>query len=661
MSSIGDYVDSPLMENEEHIATTSVAPSGEDISAHLPSSKRKNRSQEWNHFTEVPNSGQIAKCHYCGHLIKFKDGTSAMIMHLKRCKEHPDNQEHKRQKTQNEELSVVSSPHSTFDQAACRLELVKMFVGAELPFRFVENVFFRNFVNVLQPQFDIPSRTTLRRAIWSLFDAERERLKIFISKHCGRVCLTTGTWTSIQNLSYMSLTAHFVDKNWNLHKRILNFCQITSHTGEFMDCGRVCLTTDTWTSIQNLSYMSLTAHFVDKNWNLHKRILNFCQITSHTGEFMAKEVETCLNAWELDRVFSITVDNASSNDVGIKFMKKWMNARNCLLLNGEYIHMRCCAHILSLIVKEGLKDEDISIIRIRKAVKYVRSSPSRLARFKGCVEREKISYKGLICLDVETRWNSTYLMLVTAVKYKKAFDLLEIADAKYVKELSKDKGPRVPLSKDWDFANTVLPFLRIFYDATVRISGSSYVTSNIYMKEVFAIGRKIRLLCEHNDASIKLMGISVKSKYDKYWGNIDGINVMLLIAVVLDPTSKFGYVNYFLDYFFEVDGEALKTKLSSSLKSIYREYEGREEGSQSMGESQPEEDDNDIHGMGFYKKSTGQRIDPMFELDKYLAEECEPYFVEFDILNWWKVNSTRFPILSSIAREVLAIPVSTVA
>ncbi|XP_012575436.1 zinc finger BED domain-containing protein RICESLEEPER 2-like [Cicer arietinum] len=317
MSSIGDYVDSPLMENEEHIATTSVAPSGEDISAHLPSSKRKNRSQAWNHFTEVPNSCQMAKCHYCGHLIKFKDGTSAMIMHLKRCKEHPDNQEHKRQKTQNEELGVVSSPHSTFDQEACRLELVKMFVGAELPFRFVENVFFRNFVNALQPQFDIPSRTTLRRAIWSLFDAERERLKIFISKHCGRVCLTT----------------------------------------------------DTWTSIQNLSYMSLTAHFVDKNWNLHKRILNFCQITSHTGEFMAKEVETCLNAWELNRVFSITVDNASSNDVGIKFMKKWMNARNCLLLNGEYIHMRCCAHILSLIVKEGLKDEDISIIRIRKAVK----------------------------------------------------------------------------------------------------------------------------------------------------------------------------------------------------------------------------------------------------------------------------------------------------
>ncbi|XP_073222523.1 zinc finger BED domain-containing protein RICESLEEPER 2-like [Cicer arietinum] len=149
------------------------------------------------------------------------------------------------------------------------------------------------------------------------------------------------------------------------------------------------------------------------------------------------------------------------------------------------------------------------------------------------------------------------------------------------------------------------------------------------------------------------MGISMKSKYDKYWGNVDGINVLLLIVVVLDSTCKFGYVYYFLDYFFDVDGDTLKMKLSSSLKSIYREYEGREEGSQSIGESQPEEDDNDIHGMGFYKKSIGQRINPKSGLDKYLVEECEPYFVEFDILNWRKVNSTRFPILSSVAREVL--------
>lgn len=34
---------------------------------------------------------------------------------------------------------------------------------------------------------------------------------------------------------------------------------------------------------------------------------------------------------------------------------------------------------------------------------------------------------------------------------------------------------------------------------------------------------------------------------------------------------------------------------------------------------------------------------------------------DFDILNWWKVNSTKYPTLGIIARDILAMPISTVA
>lgn len=33
----------------------------------------------------------------------------------------------------------------------------------------------------------------------------------------------------------------------------------------------------------------------------------------------------------------------------------------------------------------------------------------------------------------------------------------------------------------------------------------------------------------------------------------------------------------------------------------------------------------------------------------------------FDILGWWKINAIQYPLLSTIARDILAIPVSTVA
>ena len=49
------------------------------------------------------------------------------------------------------------------------------------------------------------------------------------------------------------------------------------------------------------------------------------------------------------------------------------------------------------------------------------------------------------------------------------------------------------------------------------------------------------------------------------------------------------------------------------------------------------------------------------ELDKYLSEDLDDDDDDFNILDWWKVNSHRFPILSQLARDVLAMLISTIA
>ena len=82
-------------------------------------------------------------------------------------------------------------------------------------------------------------------------------------------------------------------------------------------------------------------------------------------------------------------------------------------------------------MQDGLSQVNQSIASIRNAVKYVRSSPARLQKFKTCVDREKISYEGLMVLDVPSRWNSTYLMLEKAVAFEKAFDRLKEDDGHY--------------------------------------------------------------------------------------------------------------------------------------------------------------------------------------------------------------------------------------
>lgn len=60
-------------------------------------------------------------------------------------------------------------------------------------------------------------------------------------------------------------------------------------------------------------------------------------------------------------------------------------------------------------------------------------------------------------------------------------------------------------------------------------------------------------------------------------------------------------------------------------------------------------------------KSKVHKEENKTELDTYLKEATENLSSEFDILGWWKVHTPRFPILSQMACDVLAVPISTVA
>ena len=50
------------------------------------------------------------------------------------------------------------------------------------------------------------------------------------------------------------------------------------------------------------------------------------------------------------------------------------------------------------------------------------------------------------------------------------------------------------------------------------------------------------------------------------------------------------------------------------------------------------------------------------EVEKYLAKNCDGRKdVNFEILEWWRHNCSRYQVLSKVAKDVLVVPVSTVA
>ncbi|XP_070667949.1 zinc finger BED domain-containing protein RICESLEEPER 2-like [Malus domestica] len=195
-----------------------------------------------------------------------------------------------------------------------------------------------------------------------------------------------------------------------------------------------------------------------------------------------------------------------------------------------------------------------AIQSIRNAFRYVRSSPQRLESFKRCVEKVSIESKGLVILDVPTRWNSTFLMLESALKFNMAFDTLKVDDGHYLPYFTRENHDNIrkgPLSThDWSEAGIFASFLRHFYEVTLKVCCSNTPTIHTTFGDLFKI--KSLILENKDNEFLSMISMLMQEKYDKYWGSIEDMNQYVFIALVLDPRHKLENV---VDYYEILYGE----------------------------------------------------------------------------------------------------------
>ncbi|WOK98155.1 zinc finger BED domain-containing protein RICESLEEPER 2-like [Canna indica] len=186
---------------------------------------------------------------------------------------------------------------------------------------------------------------------------------------------------------------------------------------------KISLTIDMWKSSHQVAeYMIITGHFIDAGWNLQKRVLSFVKVpASRRGIDVADAIFKYLKTWGIEnKVFSVSVDNASYNDSCLRALKDNISDSSSLPTGGSLFHVRCCAHILNLLVQDGLGRIKDTIHNVRESVKYINYNDSRLKLFCDIVEQKRLKEKKLI-IDCPTRWNSTYKMLSTTLKFKVVF------------------------------------------------------------------------------------------------------------------------------------------------------------------------------------------------------------------------------------------------
>uniref|UniRef100_A0A803LUS7 BED-type domain-containing protein n=1 Tax=Chenopodium quinoa TaxID=63459 RepID=A0A803LUS7_CHEQI len=368
----------------------------------------------------------------------------------------------------------------------------------------------------------------------------------------------------------------------------------------------------------------------------------------------------------------VEVDNASSNDTAIGYMRRKINGWKTGVLKGRFLHMRCVAHIVNLFVSDGLKTVNESVQRVRHAFRFIKQSPARLQRFKKCVLDEKINTKKGLCLDVPTRWNSTYLMLNAAIELQDAFERYSGEDPHYVVDLNERDGKGSPDSDDWNNVRRLSEFLQAFYDLTLHVSGSLYVSLNLFFHELVSVAVLMKDLVSSDDVDMCLMACRMKEKYEKYWGDPEKINLLIFIVVVLDPRYKLDYVEWMITEIYDpIVASKLVDNVKVALNALYEEYRvssgndvNREEVSSSKDGKTPlipKHKKIEVLKSKYKKHKCERDGDAKIELDKYLEEDTAEDIDEFDILSWWKFNCSRFPTVGRIARDVLVVPVSTVA
>ena len=142
---------------------------------------------------------------------------------------------------------------------------------------------------------------------------------------------------------------------------------------------------------------------------LNKIIISFKTInTQHSGKNIATLInDKIIDLGIRDKIFTITLDNASNNDVTIQILKRFWQIKED---HAKLFHVCCCARILNLIVKDELKQVDSTLKKIRDIAYNINCSQTKHELFFYCCKIANMKIKN-ISLYIPIRWNSTYKFL----------------------------------------------------------------------------------------------------------------------------------------------------------------------------------------------------------------------------------------------------------
>ena len=181
-------------------------------------------------------------------------------------------------------------------------KLTHWIVADQMPFLLMDSKWFKIFINALNERYISPCRQTIVKRVSNDFNNRRIQLQAYLIQQPGKFSLTTDIWSACNMESYLGITIHWININWQMENLLLDIVPLQdAHTAE---------------NITNT-------------------------ICSVLGDFVIG-----------DQLLSITTDNGENM---VKMGRLLQSKIEQQFENPNVIHLRCVAHILNLGVQAGLQ------------------------------------------------------------------------------------------------------------------------------------------------------------------------------------------------------------------------------------------------------------------------------------------------------------------
>ncbi|KAK0151151.1 Zinc finger BED domain-containing protein 1 [Merluccius polli] len=468
--------------------------------------------------------------------------------------------------------------------------LVDMVVKDCQPFTVVNDQGFKGLVKLLDPSYVLPTRQALKAMVEERYQKAKREAKALVQQATA-VSLTADMWTSMNMEAYLAVTCHFIADG------VLN----TTLLG--------------------------VEHFPK----------------SHTALNMARAKGAIMEEWGIRHKVTCLVTDAASN----------------MLACGRELHLKqavCVAHAINLMVKKSM-DETPGLENLRSSARRIvtlfRSSTTAKERLSQMQERMGRPLHKLL-QEVETRWNSTYIMLERLHSEREA---VSAAMASLPSEVA------MITAMEFSIIQECLGVLRPFNEATVELSAEKRVSASkiLPLLKMVSLNLGEQLAHIHTDMAkhltknLQLRLMESLSHYQK--------TSILTLPTLLDPRFKtLGFLS--------------PSKIEDAIKRLTTEC-GLVIGQGNVGLQSPhlstpaavhedEEPSTSSGGLWRHLDATVQRTrqthnttaDAIVEVQRYLKE---PHINRSDDpLQYWNTHKPLYPHLYILSLKFLCTPAFSV-